>query len=388
MKFMKTRLAALAAAAIVAGCGGGGGGGAGVRFASLVSFGDSLSDVGAYKVGTIAAVGGGKWTVNSATSRNWTERIAAGIGVSAPCASQTGLLTNIPGLAGAAVVQQPQCTNYAEGSSRVSNIYAPNSATLQAAPFGQVNLGLMATPVTTQVARHLARTGGTFSGTELVTVLAGGNDIFMNMNAVAAAAGGGTAAVGAAVAAGWDAGTQAAVAAGGAAAVQAAAGAAVAAMAGAGAELASLVKGQIIARGANYVAVVNLPDVAQTPASMAQDAQTRALVNQAVVAFNTQLAAGLKGTAGVVYVDAYTRSREQVANPAQYGLANVTVPACSTVSPANPFGGSAITCTALSTVAGDVSRYLFADGSGHLTPYGYQLLAEYVATQLTNAGWL
>ena len=32
----------------------------------MVSYGDSLSDVGSYKVGAIEAAGGGKWTVNSA----------------------------------------------------------------------------------------------------------------------------------------------------------------------------------------------------------------------------------------------------------------------------------------------------------------------------------
>ena len=389
MRFLKTKLAVLGAAVIVAACGGGGAGDQHPRvaFTAMVSFGDSLSDVGAYKVGTIAALGGGKWTINSSTARNWTEWIAADIGVAAPCASETGLLTNIPGLTGAAVVQHTECNNYAEGSSRVSNIFGPNSATLQAAPFSQVNLGLMATPLTVQIATYLARHNGAFSGTELVTVLAGGNDVFMNIAAVGASGGGGAAAVGSAIAAGWDATTQAAVAGGGAAAVQAAATAAVTSMGVAGAQLAGLVKTQIVGKGAKYVAVVNLPDVAQSAYALTLDAQTRGLINQMVVTFNTQLANGLQGTAGVVYVDAYTQGHDQAANPGQYSLTNVTTPACSATSPLNPLGGSSIACTDASTIGGDVSHYLFAD-SVHPTPYGYQLLAQYVAVQLAKAGWL
>lgn len=389
MRLLKTRLAALGAAVILAACGGGGAGDQSPRvpFTALVSFGDSLSDVGAYKVGTIAAVGGGKWTVNSSTSRNWTEWIAANIGVAAPCASQTGLLTNIPGLTGAAVVQHTECNNYAEGSARVAGIFGPNSATLQAAPFNNVNLGLMATPLTVQIATHLARHGGAFSGTELVTLLIGGNDIFMNANAVGAAAGGGAGAVGAAIAAGWDATTQGAVAAGGTAAVQAAAVAAVTAMGVAGATAAGLVKAQILGKGAKYVVVVNLPDVTQSPGSQALDAQTRALIGQMVQTFNAQLSAGLQGS-GALYVDAYTQGQDQIAHPDQYALSNITTPACATNSPANPLGGTSITCTAASTVATDVSHYLFADATGHLTPYGYQLLAQYVAVQIAKAGWL
>jgi outer membrane lipase/esterase len=388
MRLIRTKLAAVCAAVVVAACGGGGAGDQAphVAFTSLVSFGDSLSDVGTYKVGTIAAVGGGKWTVNSATARNWTEWIAADIHVAAPCPAQTGLLTNIPGLVGAPVTDNPACTNFAQGSSRVSGIFAPNSATLQAAPFNQVNLGLMAVPVTTQVATFLSTHSGHFSGTELVTVMAGGNDIFMNVNGVSAAAGGGAAAVGAAIAAGWDTATQNAVAAGGAGAVQAAATAAVTSMGVAGAQLAGLVKTQIIANGAKYVVVVNLPDVSQTPSAAAADAQTKGLINQMVTTFNSQLSGGLADS-GVVYVDAYTQGRDQTANPAQYSLTNVTTPACDPASPANPLHGSSITCTSASTVAGGISGYLYAD-TVHPTPYGYQLLAQFVAVQMAKAGWL
>jgi outer membrane lipase/esterase len=132
--------------------------------------------------------------------------------------------------------------------------------------------------------------------------------------------------------------------------------------------------------------VVNLPDVSETPFALALDAQTRGLINTMSTTFNAQLQSGLAGTP-VVLVDAYTQGRDQFANPAQYSLSNVTTPACSTTSPANPLGGSSLGCTAASTIPGDTSRFLFAD-TVHPTPYGYQLLAQFVAVQMAKAGWI
>jgi len=384
MRQIKLKLAALGAAVVLASCGGGNDG---VNFDSTVSFGDSLSDVGSYKVGTIAAVGGGKWTVNSSTAQNWTELVAASARTSAPCAAQTGLLPNIPGFVGAPVTNVPGCRNYAQGSGRVSSPLGPNAAALQAAPFNQVTLGLMAIPITTQLSNHLATAGGSYSGRELVTVMAGANDLFMNFNGIAAAADGGTAAAGAAAAAGWAVSVQAAVAAGGAAATDAAVNAALTSMAQAGTELANLVKTQVLAKGARFVVVINLPDASQSPSALLLDAQTRGLVNTMATTFNSQLQAGLSG-ASVLYVDAYTQGRLQTANPAQFGLTNVTTPACSATSPANPLAGSSITCTQASLIPGDTSGFLFADSSGHLTPLGYQLLANHVISQMRAAGWV
>ena len=49
-------------------------------------------------------------------------------------------------------------------------------------------------------------------------------------------------------------------------------------------------------------------------------------------------------------------------------------------------GGSSLTCTAASTIAGDTSKYLFADDV-HLTPFGNQLLAQFVSKNMATAGW-
>lgn len=383
MKSMKLNFAAFAVAVSLAACGGGD---SGPSFNSVVSFGDSLSDVGTYKVGTIAAIGGGKFTVNSPTARNWTELLAQDLNVPAPCPAQTGLLPNLPGVEGGPVTNHPGCTNYAQGSARVSNPFSINSASLQAAPFGQVNLGLMAVSVSTQMAMHLSSGGGSYRGSELVTVMAGGNDLFMNLGGVAAASAGGLQAAGAAVAAGWSPQVQAAVSAGGPAASAAAASAAVSGMAQAGAELATLVQTQVLAKGATNVAVLNLPDVSVSPFGKDADASTRALIANMVTAFNSQLKAGLAGTP-VLLVDVYERTQEQAANPARFGITDSTTRACSTTSPANPLKGSSLGCTSASTVAADTSGYLFADDV-HPTPLGYRLFEQLVVERLRSAGWL
>lgn len=380
---LKLRLAALGAAVVLASCGGGH---SGVDFSSMVSFGDSLSDVGSYRVGTIAALGGGQWTVNSPGARNWTEIIAARAGTRAPCPAQTGLLVNLPGFVGAPVTNVPGCLNYAQGSSRVSQPFAPNSVTLQAPPFNAVNLGLMAVPVATQMSTHLANVGGSYAGRELVTVLAGGDDLFMNLYGIAAAAAGGSAAVGAAAAAGWSPDVQNAVSVGGAAATSAATAAALNSMSQTGAELAGLVKTQVLGKGARYVLVLNLPDAAQSPFGQSLDAPSRALLTSMVNAFNDQLQAGLQGTDARL-VDVYTQWRLQTEQPALFGITNLTTPACSTTSPNNPLHGSSLACTPASTAAADTSGYLYSDDA-HPSPLGYELLAQYVAVQMHAAGWL
>jgi outer membrane lipase/esterase len=385
MNVIRLKLAALLAAFVtaLAACGGGGDDS---RFNSMISFGDSLSDVGSSRVGTIAAVGGGKWTVNGPNALNWTEIVAAAANVPAPCAAQTGLLPNIPGLTGAPPADVAGCRNYAQGSARVSKPFAPNALALQAPPFNQVNVGLLAVPITTQISNFLASVNGSFTGRELVTVMAGGNELFMNLAGVGSAAAGGTTAVGGAIAAGWSPQVQSAVAAGGASATNAAVAAAVAGMAEAGAELAGLVKTQIVGKGARFVIVGNLPDAGLSPFGRSLDAQTLGLLETMIGAFNNQLAAGLAGT-GVLFIDVFGQSRAQAANPAQFGITNLTTPACSSTSPANPLRGSSLACTSASTVVADTSGFLYAD-TVHPTPLGYRLLADFVLAQMRAAGWL
>ena len=360
---------ALLTSAVLAACGGGGGGDQApkVKFSAQVSFGDSLSDVGTYSVGTVKALSGGKYTVNGAGASNWTELMAAQLGLPAPCAAQTGL----DGLA-------------SQGFS---------------------------VPVVAQIQRHLALNGGSFKGDEAVFVLAGGNDALIQLGALSAGA---KAAATAAVSAAVPAQIQKDVAAGScvpadaqasncqpaaiaaltptvgasaaAAYVQSNAAAVVTAMGTAGAELAGYVKSLIVAKGAHYVTVVNLPDLSVTPYALAQSLETRALITAMVTTFNQQLQGGLAGNTSVLLVDAYAVNRDQNSNPAPYGLTNVTTPACDLSAAKNPLGSSLV-CSAANTVAGDVSHYGYAD-SVHPTPFANLLLARYVSKEMVTRGWL
>jgi len=160
----------------------------------------------------------------------------------------------------------------------------------------------------------------------------------------------------------------------------------VAAMAQAGNELVALVKNQLIANGANYVTVNNLPDVATTPAGLSKDANTRALINAMVAAFNGALNTGLATEPKVLIVDVFAVSHDQATNPGPYGLTVVNDTACDLSAAKNPLGTS-LTCNGGNLKTGDVSHYSFADDV-HPTPFNNLLLARYVAEKMVVKGWL
>ena len=435
MMNFKTLWPALGAALLVAACGGGGDGNQTPRvaFTSVVSFGDSLSDVGTYRAGPITAAGGGRFTVNPsvvATPTIWIELVAAQLGLTS-CAARNGGF-------GSVEVPVAGCRNYAQGGARVQD------------PKGVGNsvgvgftAGALTEPVVTQLANYAVDNGSAnFTDKQLVTVLAGANDIFgltdqLKLDATAAGnaafaqslvgqfvAGAPAAnqaaalgAIGLAVqteagkptasastivtAAATAAATHAAMngytnsAVANAAAIGAAAGAAattagntyaattgagiaLAGMTTAGTTLAGYIKDKIVAKGAKYVAVSNLPDVSLTP-SAASSPSTQPLVLAMTMAFNKALQDGLVGTPGVIIIDAFVNLQDQVAHPERYSLTNVTTPACAVAS--------SLTCTSATLIAGDTSHYLFADGV-HPTPYVHKLQAQLVATYLAKAGWL
>ena len=455
---------AVLTAAVLAGCGGSSGGDQTlkVKYTAQVSFGDSLSDVGSYAVGTVAKLGGGKFTINGdntkinpeLTGKNWTEHLAAQFGLAAPCAAETGLEGDASKGLAAPRVKHTGCYGYAMGGSRVTNPVGPNNKLTGSA------LGALTVPVVTQIANHLAVSGGKFSGTEAVFVMAGGNDVLFQLGALqagataagtkagadagakafasnlvaalaaragnpvtaaqsigaavatAAAAPGATsttivtAAVKAAVTAGDQqvaapevygplvAKAQAdATVTGNAAGAKAGADYAaaqgpllVAAMKQAGTELVALVKEQIVAKGANFVVVNNLPDVAGTPSGLSKDANTKALINAMVGAFNGELSAGLNGNAKVLLVDVFAVSHDQGVNPGPYGLTNVSETACD-LTPAKNILGSSLVCNGTNLKTGDISHYSYADDV-HPTPFNNLLLARYVAKDMVVRGWL
>jgi phospholipase/lecithinase/hemolysin len=170
---------------------------------------------------------------------------------------------------------------------------------------------------------------------------------------------------------------------------------AITAMVTAAAQLSASVN-NMINKGAKRVVVTNLPDVSLTPYALGtingSDNSTQQLVLAMTRAFNERLKADLASQSKVLFVDVFTENQRQIANPRQFGLSNVTGMACDLSAPRNPFAtadaqGSSLVCNSSNLIAGDTSRYLFAD-SVHPTPYGHKLLAQLVTKELILAGWL
>jgi outer membrane lipase/esterase len=424
-------ISALAAAAlIVAGCGGG------TTDSPLVSrvvvFGDSVSDLGAYTPATqipLAALGGatgqtageaphfgGKWTTNSHTGyacqadtsaglpgvlvRNpannqlicnntsnaniWVEWVAARLGVAiTPAEVGFGPAANrrkcpvqftIPALAGS-------CTGYAQGGSRVTNpagIGNPNGNGIVVTN-GVPGPTFMTVPMVTQVADHLAAFNG-FSGDDIVFVLGGNNDVFIQFGV------GGPS--------------------------QPPADDPLAAVQTAATELATLVKDEIIAKGAKRVVVMTLPDFTVTPAFSGLPEQNKAFLNQLAEAFNAALLAGLSGSSART-IDLRAAGAAVLANPSAFGITNATDAACDPAKISAFTGGrittgSAVFCNAapaaLFTAAApagpglarsfnglktgaSASTYLFADGV-HPTTGGHKILGDQVWSALKDFGWV
>ncbi|MGB9094553.1 MAG: hypothetical protein WCB93_10590, partial [Gallionella sp.] len=234
MQKFKSGLVLLATLILVA-CGGNNDVPGKPNFTAMVSFGDSLSDVGSYDVGIVNAYGGGQFTINAAstvkatTPTNWTEFASLSLNLGMPCAAQTGL-DDGSGTPSLTYVMPPVdhagCTGYAQGGSRVTSQPGIGNYLLGGGGFA------LTVPVATQIQNFLTAHGGSFSGNEIVTMMAGANDVFFQAGLV----GGGLPAA-----------------------------SAVAAVQTAATELANDVKTQIVANGARYVVVANIPDISVTP---------------------------------------------------------------------------------------------------------------------------
>jgi len=190
--------------------------------------------------------------------------------------------------------------------------------------------------------------------------------------------------------------------------------------------LAAAIKTHALDKGVQRVVVLNTLDVTRTPKLQAvlaslnatQAAQLRTLFRAWVQAYNTALNTAVAAQGGkVVVVDLYTAFNDQLDNPAQYGLTNVTSTVCyeavhaagatktnSVVLPGtiglgdtdvsvsvpqtcNDAYASSITPTQNAIGADWWKTYVFADNF-HPTPYGHQLLAQLVNKRLAEAGWL
>lgn len=310
---------------------------------SVASFGDSLSDLGTYSWGQVAAADGGRYTTNP--GRVWVEHVAEYYGTSISRNRTAGVGNPSPSVTGG--------LGYAQGGARV---------TLQpgygGTPSGITNLPVesSAMPIRQQVDAHLASTGGSIPLKQLILIMGGANDISAELDALEISVVNGTAP---------------------AVALQIAS----AAVAKAATELAGEVR-RLVAAGATKVVVADVPNAALTPAGAAASADGRALVTGLTTLFNGTVAEGIAGLPGVVRIDSNAWLSQTIANPAASGFRNVTQPACTFPSRLTP---ASLFC-ARSTLAetGAETTYLFADGV-HPTEGGHSAFARHVIDRIRLA---
>jgi outer membrane lipase/esterase len=100
--------------------------------------------------------------------------------------------------------------------------------------------------------------------------------------------------------------------------------------------------GRLNAAGARYIIVWNLPDVGKTPFGVGSGQS--AAITQLSSFFNSTLSAGLDALhIDVIRLNDFALLNEAIANPAAFGLTNVTTPACTT--------SSSLLCTSSTLVA-------------------------------------
>ncbi len=159
-------------------------------------------------------------------------------------------------------------------------------------------------------------------------------------------------------------------------------------------------------KGAQHIALLNMPSITNTPlfqgvlgqiqtqAGATVRAQSEALFKSWIEAFNAQLAKRAAGNTKVALVDFYTEFNNQIASPAQYGLTNVTTPACADKGSLAATWGSCtdafLSANPPAGAAGGADWYkswAFSDGF-HPSAYGHLLLSQSITRSLGVAGWL
>jgi phospholipase/lecithinase/hemolysin len=355
-------------------------------FTAVVSFGDSLSDAGAYAPATSLAGNGqapyfgGRFTTNDDTTTTnlvWVEYLAAHLGI-ALTPAEVGFAGSSVKCPFAAVPQLANsCTAYGQGGALVTNANGYHHAA-----------GLLTVPVKTQIANHLARFSS-FKESDLILVFAGNNDVFVQFEAFAASA----------------AQIQADAAAGRITPDQAntlllnAELTVLGAMKQAALELAGYVRDEILAKGGKYVAVMTLVDIADTPfGNSAQVAPARSVLSALSENFNLWLREGLTDQP-VQLIDAWSLFKDVYQNPGKYGIANNTVPACDAAKIQVVTGGAvtdggSLFCSATAgapyngiRTGADIHTWFFAD-SVHPSTGGHMLFEQAVRAQLSAFGWI
>ncbi len=362
------------AAVLLAGCGGGGSDTTPKAAIDTVTvMGDSLADVGTFGI---------KFTVQGADSKIYPERVAQTYGIASLCShyvatSATTFAVNPAG----------NCTDYAIGGGRINNFTAP------------------ASPVSIVTQLRDAAAAMSYDASDLLVIDGGGNDAADLVGAYLRAPSDSAAAYAGVLTTLLDPGTVSTNLAAGPAGLAALGGMYMTALAD---MFYDAVKANVLDAGATHVAVLNMPGIINTPrfqmvlGGIAQAggdaAAAAALFDGWVQAFNTELAAKFAGNPNVAVVDFYSAFNDEIANPAQYGLTNVTTPACPIVGvdssglPTYDFASCTDAALSAAPPAGVTDpnwwkTYAFSD-SFHPTPLGHALVAQLIAKSLAQAGWL
>lgn len=291
----------------------------------IVSFGDSLSDVGTYAP-LASVIGGGRFTTNP--GQVWSQDVAQYYGDTLTAAYTIDITHKLNAQSG---------LGYAEGGATVAT--AANTYDFLSDVIGDIEM-----PVNQQVSSYLAA-HGSFNSNQLVLVWAGSNDV-LRAGALPAAA----------------------------PTVQTAASA-----------LAQVVA-QIVQNGAAHVVVVNVPNVGLSPKGLAQPdgGANLTLLSQL---FNTSLNAALQsdGLQGkVIQVDSYTWVNQMVANFQANGFTvSNTSFACD---PSKTPHQTALLCSPSTYVTSNADQtYMFADDL-HPSTHLHALFAQYVEQQIAASG--
>lgn len=298
------------------------------QFNQVVTFGDSLSDVG-----NTAAADGNPFT---AIGNAWTTN---------PDTTHSDYLSSLLGL-GAQSNSLAGGSNYAFAGACAMNNGTPTLA-------GAFNCYLPFPSVQSQISGYIAANGGSVDPNKVYTIWAGANDILTGSGISAGAA---------------------------------------QAYAGQSAQVTVGLAGALLAAGARTVVVFNMPDLGKTPANFGTGNQAGASALTTIYNLNFEgaLTTLSNNFDGIVAINTYGLINEILANPAAYGFSNVTGMACTTGpglggAPTAGACGPAGSGAPWTYAAGTNTSYLFADPI-HPTGGAHQLLANVVYATLSAPG--
>lgn len=315
----------------------------------VVSFGDSLSDVGTYNPTTADADPTNDTptglTFSTKPGMTWNALVAIHFGQ--PLRPNRQVRFGVVGNGGE--ILELGGLGYAEGGARIEEDAPNGGVVMRTIP----NVGTVPVQMATsrsirsQIDAYLAEHGNTIDSQTLVLIQGGANDFFAFLGQVA----------------------QDPSLAGSAPAV-------IAATATAMVNQISRLK----AAGANRIIYANLPDLGLTPQFRATP--LAGLATQITDAYNAAVADALNAL-GVHIFDTAGFLRQVVQSPASFGFTNVTTPACTSLTdPSDPTSLSALVCLPTTLVApGADLTYLFADAvhptAGAHTVWGQQVIAAF-----------